>query len=194
MISGCCFSLRFLICPFSQPSPPLSFPLLLQAPAKPPNLSLCNVPGSSYVVYVRFSLSNLFSGHQSSLSDVLLPFILCVPHTLPSHCQIILKHFFHCNILPQFFHSSSLSTHHASNSPDSVVSTSVKVCSYLAQYPILMIAQSDLHFISLADLFNQTPSQRLWEASSHMLQLMHEDCSYTYPPHVYSQVLIYTAE
>ena len=33
-------------------------------------------------------------------------------------------------------------------------------------------------FISLADQFNQTPSQRFWEASSHMLQLMREDCSY----------------
>ena len=33
---------------------------------------------------------------------------------------------------------------------------------------------------SLAHLFNQTPSQPLWKASSHMLQLMHECCSYTY--------------
>ena len=32
---------------------------------------------------------------------------------------------------------------------------------------------------SLTDLFNQTPSQLLWEASSHMLQLMREDCSTT---------------
>ena len=39
-----------------------------------------------------------------------------------------------------------------------------------------------LHFTSLTDLFNQTPSQLLWEASSHMLQLMHKGCSYTYPP------------
>ena len=37
------------------------------------------------------------------------------------------------------------------------------------------------HFNSLADLFNQTPSQLLWEASSHVLHLMPEDCSYTYP-------------
>ena len=37
-------------------------------------------------------------------------------------------------------------------------------------------------FTSLSDLFNQTPSHLLWEASSHMLQLMREGCSYTYPP------------
>ena len=36
-----------------------------------------------------------------------------------------------------------------------------------------MIAQSTLHFISLADLFYK---------SSHMLKLMREGCSYTYPP------------
>ena len=58
----------------------------------------------------------------------------------------------------------------------------VKVSSYIAQCPILGISQSALHFTSLADLFTQTPSQLLWEASSHMLQWMHEDCSYTYPP------------
>ena len=57
-----------------------------------------------------------------------------------------------------------------------------KVSSYIAQYRILRIAQSALHITSLADLFNQTPSQLLWEASSHMLQLMREGCSYTYPP------------
>ncbi|KAK2161145.1 hypothetical protein NP493_1599g00001 [Ridgeia piscesae] len=56
------------------------------------------------------------------------------------------------------------------------------VSSYIAQYPILRIAQSALHFTSLADLFTQTPSQLLWEASSHMLQLMREGCSYIYPP------------
>ena len=52
----------------------------------------------------------------------------------------------------------------------------------IAQYPILWIAQSVLHFTSLTGLFNQTLSQLLWEASSHMLQLMCEDCLYTYPP------------
>ena len=39
-----------------------------------------------------------------------------------------------------------------------------------------------LHFISLADLFTQTPSQIIWETSSHMPQLMGEGCSYTYTP------------
>ena len=34
----------------------------------------------------------------------------------------------------------------------------------------------------LTVLFTHTPSQLLWEASSHMLQLMREDCSYIYPP------------
>ena len=38
------------------------------------------------------------------------------------------------------------------------------------------------HFISLTHLFTQTPSRLLWEASSHMLQLLREGCSYTYPP------------
>ena len=57
-----------------------------------------------------------------------------------------------------------------------------KVISYIAQYPVLRTAQSALHFTSLADLFTQTPSQLLWEASSHMLQLMCEGCSYTNPP------------
>ena len=37
-------------------------------------------------------------------------------------------------------------------------------------------------FTPVTDLFTQTPSQLLWEASSHMLQLTREDCSYTYPP------------
>ena len=35
----------------------------------------------------------------------------------------------------------------------------VKVSSYIAQYLILRIVQSTLHFTSLADLFSQTPSQ-----------------------------------
>ena len=39
-----------------------------------------------------------------------------------------------------------------------------------------------LHFTSLTDLFTQTPYRLLWEASSHMLELMREGCSYTYPP------------
>ena len=57
-----------------------------------------------------------------------------------------------------------------------------KVCSYIAQYPLIRTIQSALHFTSLADLFTQTPSRLHWEASSHMLQLMREGCSYTYPP------------
>ena len=54
--------------------------------------------------------------------------------------------------------------------------------SYIAQYPVLRTVQSALRFTSLTDLFTQTPSRLLWEASCHMLQLMREDCSYTYPP------------
>ena len=63
-----------------------------------------------------------------------------------------------------------------------VVSTLKKTSSYIAQYPVLRTVQSALHFTSLTDLFTQTPSRLLWEASSHMLQLMREGCSYTYPP------------
>ena len=37
----------------------------------------------------------------------------------------------------------------------------LKVSSYIAQYPILSIAQSALHVTSLTDLFNQTASQLL---------------------------------
>ena len=51
-----------------------------------------------------------------------------------------------------------------------------------AQYPILRITQSALYFTSLTDLFTQSPPRLLWEASSHMQQLMREDCSYAYPP------------
>ena len=61
-------------------------------------------------------------------------------------------------------------------------SKKVKASSYIAQYPVLRTAQSALHFTSLTDLFTQTPSRLLWEASSNMLQLMREGCSYTYPP------------
>ena len=57
-----------------------------------------------------------------------------------------------------------------------------KVSSYIAQYPVLRTAQGALHFTSLTDLFTQTPSRLLWEASSHLLQLMQECCAYTYPP------------
>ena len=54
--------------------------------------------------------------------------------------------------------------------------------SYISQYPVIRTAQSAVQFTSLSDLFTQTPSRLLWEASSHMLQLMREGCSYTYPP------------
>ena len=58
----------------------------------------------------------------------------------------------------------------------------LKASSYIAQYPVLRTVQSALHFTSLTDLFTQIPSRLLWEASSHMLQLMRGGCSYTYPP------------
>ena len=54
-----------------------------------------------------------------------------------------------------------------------------KASSYIAQYPVLMTAQSASHFTSLTDLFTQTPSRLLWEASNHLLQLMRKGCSYT---------------
>ena len=37
----------------------------------------------------------------------------------------------------------------------------------IAQYPVFRTAQSAIHFTSLADLFNQTPSRLLWDASTH---------------------------
>ena len=58
----------------------------------------------------------------------------------------------------------------------------VKASSYIAQYPVLRTVQSALHFTSLTDLFTQTLSRLLLEASSHMVQLMREGCSYTHPP------------
>ena len=57
-----------------------------------------------------------------------------------------------------------------------------KASSYIAQYPVLRTVQSALHVTSLTDLFTETPSRLLWEAFSHMLPLMREGCSYTYPP------------
>ena len=43
---------------------------------------------------------------------------------------------------------------------------------YIAFYPVLRTVQSALHFTSLTDLFTQTPYRLLWEASSHVLQIM----------------------
>ena len=68
-----------------------------------------------------------------------------------------------------------------------------KASSYTAQYPVLGTVQIALHFTSLTDLFTQTPSRLLWEASSHVLQLMREGCSYISTT-VYSQVLVYSAD
>ena len=45
---------------------------------------------------------------------------------------------------------------------------SIKVSSYIAQNPIIRITQSALHYTSLKDLFNQTPSQLLWDASNQI--------------------------
>ena len=69
----------------------------------------------------------------------------------------------------------------------------VKVYSYIAQYPVLRIAQSALHFTSLIDMFNQTPSQLLWEASSHMLHLMHMKAARTHICHcLYPGIQLYS--
>ena len=57
-----------------------------------------------------------------------------------------------------------------------------KFLNFIALYPVLRTIQSALHFTSLTDLFTQTPSWLLWEASIHMLELMREGCSYTYTP------------
>ena len=46
----------------------------------------------------------------------------------------------------------------------------VRVSSYIAQYPIIRIPQSGLHFslYSLEGMFNQIPFRLLWETSSHV--------------------------
>ena len=62
------------------------------------------------------------------------------------------------------------------------IHTLKKASSYIAQHPVLRTVQSALHFTFLTDLFTQTPSWLLWEASSHRLQFMREGGSYTYPP------------
>ena len=60
----------------------------------------------------------------------------------------------------------------------------VKQSSYIAQYPVLRTAQSTLHFTSLADLFNQTPSHATINAQRLLIQMFATGCS---------QVLIYRA-
>ena len=87
--------------------------------------------------------------------------------------------------MPSAVYGSMSSTHGNWPQQDDRVSDSYntsKASSYIAQYPVLGTVQSVLQFTSLTDLFTQTPSRVLWEASSHMLQLMREGCSYTYPP------------
>ena len=66
----------------------------------------------------------------------------------------------------------------AASNPQDSSKRQIKASSYIAQYPVLRTVQSALHFTSLTDLFTQTPSWLLWEASSHMC----EGCSYTYQP------------
>ena len=75
----------------------------------------------------------------------------------------------------------------------SVLCLIVKVSSYIAQYPILRIVHSAFLFTALADLFNQTPFQLLWEASSHTIINARRLFLHTSTT-IYSQVLIYTAE
>ena len=69
----------------------------------------------------------------------------------------------------------------------------VRVSSDIAQDPIFTIAQSGITIDSLADLFNETPSQLLLEAPSHSAinarrQLIHIFTT------AYGQVLVHTAE
>ena len=51
---------------------------------------------------------------------------------------------------------------------------------YIAQCPVCRNIQSARHFTYLPDLFTQALSQIIWEASSHMVQLIRIDWSYTY--------------
>ena len=66
---------------------------------------------------------------------------------------------------------------------------------YIAQCPVCRTIQSARHFTYLLALFNQTLSRLLWEASSHIVQLIRIDWSYTYQSQsIYCQVVIYTAD
>ena len=69
-----------------------------------------------------------------------------------------------------------------------------KASSYIAQYPVLRTAQSALHFTSLTDLFNQTPSRLLYESIQPSAAINARRLLVHIAATVYSQVLIYSAE
>ena len=71
-------------------------------------------------------------------------------------------------IITNIYHSTQLLQHESMTQP---CTPSKGKFLYSA---VLRTVQSALHFTSLTDLFTQTPSRLLWEASSHMLQLMRE--------------------
>ena len=102
-------------------------------------------------------------------------------HTLSHSLGLQTTSVTHCHTV-QGYRQQVSHTVTQSRTTDNKCHIVVKASSYIAQYPVLRTVQSALHFTSLTDLFTQTPSQLLREASSHMLQLIHEDCSYTYPP------------
>ena len=59
----------------------------------------------------------------------------------------------------------------------------MRYISYIAQFPFLRTGQSAFtRYFPGRPVQSTTVSTSLWEASSHMLQLMREGCSYTYPP------------
>ena len=67
------------------------------------------------------------------------------------------------------------------------------VRSYIARYPVHRTVQTAWYLISLADLFTQTLPQLVFEACSHMLQLMRRLAVHISAT-VYWQLLMYTAE
>ena len=58
----------------------------------------------------------------------------------------------------------------------------IKASSYITQYPVRTQDCSKHFTLYFPDRPVHSDTRLLWEASSHMLQLMHEGCSYTYPP------------
>ena len=65
----------------------------------------------------------------------------------------------------------------------------VKVCSCIARYPVRWTVK----------LFTSPPGSPVHSNTNstflrRMLQLLHKDCSFTYPPLSVCQVLVYTAE